>query len=89
MWISTSRVRWNSKAVGQHQREGRDGTDQWKNERGKKVKGQSARRAVLYPTGPSLSKQLFKLSNGDLKKGDVVKKKKERDAALSLATAPC
>lgn len=48
-----------------------------KNECGgvEKVKGQSARRAVLSRTGPSLSKQLFKLSNGDLKKGDVVKKK--------------
>lgn len=56
-----------------------------KNECGgvEKVKGQSARRAVLSRAGPSLSKQLFKLSNGDLKKGDVVKQNKKMPLSRS------
>lgn len=46
----------------------------------RKAKGQSARRAdrkerpVPSRAGPSLFKQVFKQSNGDLKKGDMVKK---------------
>lgn len=58
----------------------------------RKNEGGESERSELTPSRPfpsgvlAVQTTFFKLSNGDLKRGDVVKKK---NATLSLLTTPC
>lgn len=79
--FSTSRACWNSK----RQRWGRDGTVfGQRNEGGKESERSERTQSRLLPNGAlAVQTTILKLSNGDLKKGDVVKYKEKN------APSPC